>query len=262
MENTLAVYVSSFDGCSDLWDTFFMMLDKYWPDCDYNIYLVNNEKPFSHNKTKVINTGPEINWFNRTLKSLASINEKYIIFMLEDYFISKTINNEDIDEIIHFMDINYAYYYQLSKGNTKSKDKVRTSVSSKTEYPVSLQPAIWERQVLIEILKEIDGDTPWDVENYFINKYEKSNEIIPGVYHDTRDLLGYKNGVLRGKWIPATLKYYKNLGIDIDTGNREVMSNHKMRKYKLAVFFHKKMPKSIKRVGKKILKVFHFDYLR
>ena len=262
MNNTiLAVYVSSCDVCSDLWDTFFSMIDRFWPDCCYPIYLINNEYPFKHDGVHVMNTGAEVNWFYRTILSLNNLREKYIMFMLEDYLISKQIKNEMIDEILNFMDSNEAYYYQLSVGNTGSKSDLRTQVSARTNYPVSLQPALWQREKFLDILNGIIGKTPWDFEYYFTQKYQDKTDIIKGVYHDTRDILGYKNGVLRGKWIPSTLDYYKELGISIDTGNREIMSATRMRKYRIAEFIHKNFPRSVKRVGKKILKLLHFDYL-
>ena len=263
MENTsFAVYVSSYDGCADLWDTFFSMIDRFWPNCGYPIYLINNEKVYNHEGISVVNTGPEINWFNRTINSLSDLNEKYSMFMLEDYLISKKIENETIDEILSFMELNQAFYYQLSVGNTKSREKMRTIVSAKTSYPISLQPAIWEREKLLLILKQINGKTPWDVENYFIKEYQGKKDVINGAYHDTRDILGYKNGVLRGKWIPSTIDYYRKLGILIDTGEREIMSAEKMKKYRLAGFIHKKAPKWLKKIGKKLLKTIHLDYLK
>lgn len=261
-ENKLAIYVSSYDGCSDLWETFFTLTDRFWPDCKYQTYLINNEKEFTHGDVKVLHTGPEVHWFSRTIRSLKMIDEEYIMFMLEDYFISKKIQNRDIDDILTYMDNNRAFYYQLSIGNTKSKEPICVNVSAKTNYPVSLQPAIWKREVLVEILEKINGKTPWDVENYFIQQYRGKTEVIPGAFHDTRDLLGYKNGVLRGKWILDTVKYYKKLGIEIDTGTREVMSSSKMMKYRIAAFTNHHIPEPIKSLSKKVLKVFHFDYLK
>lgn len=261
-DKRLAIYVSSYDGCSDLWDTFFSMIDCFWPNCIFPIYLINNTYSYIHKNVHVINTGAEKNWFYRAISSLRIIDEEYVLFMLEDYFISKKVENDTICEIMRFIERNNVYYYQLSTGNTNSKEDIRTAVSAKTSYPVSLQPAIWKREKLLSILIQINGETPWDVENYFICKYKNEDGLIPGVFHDTRDILGYKNGVLRGKWIRTTLNYYKKKGITINTGNREVMSNMKMMKYRIAGFVHKNAPKTIKIICKKIISVLNFDYLK
>jgi len=262
MVNRLAVYISSFDGCSDLWGTFFYLFDCFWPDCAYPIFLINNEKNFTHKKAQVIRTGPEIHWFDRNIRALRQLDEKYIIFLLEDYLLSKTVTNSDVEEILDFMDQNDIFYYQLSVGNTKSKDPKRVNVTAETNYPISLQPAIWRRDELLHILEEINGKTPWDVEHYFVEKYKEKTGAIAGAYHDTRDLLGYVNGVLRGKWILDTLKYYKRLGISIDTGNREVMGKGKMLKYRVAAFVNRHVPTGVKNILKSFLSAMHFDYLK
>lgn len=81
--------MSSYDGCSDIWDVFFDIWEKFWEDCHYPVYLVTNEKNYSRKNVIVLKTGKEINWFFRTIASLEQMKEKYVLFMLEDYFLSK-----------------------------------------------------------------------------------------------------------------------------------------------------------------------------
>lgn len=140
INDTLAIYVNSYDGSSDLWDTFFKIYDKYWSECPYHIYLVNNEKIYIHKNVKVINTGSEVDWFHRAIKSLDSIDSKYILFMLEDYFISKVYKQDEIDSILNFIKTNKIFYYQLSPKFLKKEDIL--PVHEHDEYPISLQPAI------------------------------------------------------------------------------------------------------------------------
>lgn len=260
--NKIAIYVSSYDGCSDLWNTFFNLFDTFWPTCDCPIYLVNNEKNFEHKNVNVIHTGTEINWFHRTIESLESLENEYVLFLLEDYFLSKHINNEDIEEIVSFMCEKDVYYYMLSKRADQPKEKIRYAVDATTRYAISLQPAIWNRKKLLEILYEINGQSPWDFEIYFSEKYKGKTGTIEGVYYDTRDILGYKNGVLRGKWIPATLKYYKKLGITIDKGTREQLPLKTVLKYNIATWVSRNFSTDFKEWIKKFLKKINFDYVR
>lgn len=262
MKNKFAIYVSSFDGCSDLWKTFFHLFDTFWADCDYPIYLVNNEKEFEYKKVRVIHTGAEVHWFHRTIKSLESIEDEYILFLLEDYFLSKNIMKRDIDEIVSFMQAEAVYFYRLSESDVKTNEKVRHSVDASTKYAISLQPAIWNRKKLLEILYEINGQSPWDFELYFSEKFKGKTGVVEGVYYDTRDILGYKNGVLRGKWIPATLKYYKKLGITIDTGKREKLPLKTVLKYSIATWVSRNFPSDFKDSIKKFLKKINFNYVR
>lgn len=152
--NRLSIYISSFDGYSDLWDTFFVIFDKYWENCSYEIYLVNNTKLFEHKKVNVIHTGNEISWFDRTIRSLQEINTEYILFMLEDYYISKPINEMIVEEILDFIEEDGIYYYRLSPHIPPKRNGKYSKVKVGSKYPISLQPGIWKREKLIEILKK------------------------------------------------------------------------------------------------------------
>lgn len=258
----LAIYISSYDGCSDLWDNFFKIFDKYWKNCSYNVYLINNEINYKHNDVITVNTGPEINWFNRTIKSLEEITEEYILFFLEDYFFSKEILEDDIEEIIDFMKKNNVFYYQLSERSDINKKEKRILANSKYNYPISLQPAIWNKNEFLKVLKEINGKSPWDFEYYYLNKYPKDYGNINGAYYDSRDILGYKNGILRGKWFRKTLKFYHKLGIDLDIGNRDKLSVFSELKYNIACWCSNHLSNNLKEKIKKFLKKVKFDYLK
>lgn len=259
----LAIYVSSYDGCSDLWNTFFEIFDTFWSKCNFPIYLVNNQKPYEHKNIKVISTGAEVHWFDRNIRALEEVKEEYILFMLEDYFISKNINNNEFYKIVQFMQSHNSFYYQLSfNGEISRKDSKIIQVNSHIKYPISLQPAIWNKEYLLKILKNINMESPWDFENYFKKKYEETVGVISGAFCDMRDILGYKNGVLRGKWIPTTIKYFEKKEIYIDLGEREQLSKRDEFKYMISSWVSYHVPENIKRIIKGCLKAFHIDYLR
>lgn len=261
MTQELAIYVSSFDGYKDLWDNFFRLFDIYWPECSVKIYLVSNEEDYVRKNVTVLKTGLEKNWFYRTKTSLKQVTEPYILFMLEDYLISKEIQERDILEIISFMKENNIYYYRLSKSKLKEKGERIIGIPASTAYPISLQPAIWERKQFIRFLDDINKCSPWDFEKYFVEKYRNDMERIQGVCYDNRDLLGYKNGVLRGRWIPSTLKYYRKRGIIIDTNKRSILSKQKDLKFQISDIVSGCFSYEVKEKIKKILKVLHIEYL-
>lgn len=257
----ICVYVSSFDGYSDLWDTFFYIFDHFWWNCTYPIYLVNNKKSFSHDKVEVIHTGDEKCWFDRTIRSLERLDEDYVLFMLEDYFISKPIDETIIDEIVELMEEKSFFFVRLSKSEIKKSGFAYQRVPSSSGYPISLQPAIWNRKKLIRFLYEIKGESPWDFEYYFNNCSFGKEQFVPGVLNDNRDVLGYRNGVLRGKWIPSTLRYYKKLGIAIDTSNRKVLSLKESIRYTVANLVSITFPKRLKKSIKTFLSKINFNYI-
>lgn len=266
--NELAVYVSSYDGSSDLWGPFFDLFQRFWPDCDFRVYLVNNQLPYEREGVDVLSSGKEIDWFDRTLRTLRQVDSEYVMFLLEDYFLSKTVRNADVHKIIETMRRDDVFYYRLSltSGAKPSDDGEPIKIRKGSSYSISLQPAIWNRAALIKALEEIDGKTPWDFEYYFNDIHEaipsaEDDAYIAGVLYDTRDILGYKNGVLRGRWIPETLNHYKRMGIRIDEGNRERLSVFDEAKYRLSDYLSRHMGEGVKSKIKLLLERLHIRYI-
>ena len=42
----VAFLIVSCDRYSDLWEAFFTLLSKYWPDKNFHTYLLSNKKKF------------------------------------------------------------------------------------------------------------------------------------------------------------------------------------------------------------------------
>lgn len=263
----LSIFVDSYDGNKDLWKNLFDVFDYFWPNCPYDRYLVTNSESFSRKKINVIKTGEEVNWFSTTLNALKQIDTKYIWFFLDDYYLSKMISNDDIEEIINYMDNNDIFFYRLSLRSDLDKKYIRHQITGESVYAINLQPVIWNRENFIsklEMLQTLGCKSPWDFERYFINYFEnkKSKEIISGIIYDTRDIMGFKNAVIQGKWVRHVIKFYKDeFGIILDIGSRECMSY-------FAEFFDYVKTKGnnfisykTKKKMKKILKCFGFKFM-
>ena len=265
----LAIYVSSYDGCKDVWDTFFSIFHTYWPDCCYNVYLINNEAEYCREGVKVIHTGEEINWFSRTIQSLSALHEDYVVFLLEDYFLSKRVSNDEMASIVSMMDRDGIFFFRLSLPGTQSLSQSgcqSKQVELGSNYAISLQPAIWNRKALLRYLLQIDGASPWDFEYYFnSHKHElpsdDSGKYVKGVLYDSRDLLGYKNGILRGRWIPSTLSYFKKHGIEIEQGDRPSLSFGESLRYSASLQARKLLPAGTRATIKKALVSLKIKYV-
>lgn len=231
----LAIFIDSFDGNSDVWPVFFKIYDKFWKDCIFSRYLVTNNLDFDTGNLKVIKTGNEKNWFHMSIKGLEAIPNKYILFLLEDYGISRCLANEDVSSIVLRMEEDDVFYYRLTSPDNFPNKKTFLEVPESTNYPISLQPAIWKKDSFLSFLKTLYAEglkTPWDFEKFFIDKYKDGDPsvFIEGIRYDSRDLMGYQNLIIQGKWDPRVLRRYKKLGLTIDIGSREKMSGR-------AVFF-------------------------
>lgn len=266
-KNRLSIFIDSFDGNSDIWPSFFTVFNRFWPNCSYPRYLVSNYKDCNEKGITVIKTEEDKKWIPCTLRAIKKIETKYIFFLLEDYFFSKTINEEDIEEILDYMDEHDIYFYRMSYRSDLDKSKIRQPIKADPPYVINLQPVIWKRNIFEKYLSELSEkgvSSPWDFERHFIEFYQSHNDsdFVPGVMYDTRDLMGYKNAIIQGKWVRKVIKYYdKNTDIRLNIGGRpllsvkeEMMDNLKQKGHKLFSFStRKKMKKILSKIGIKFM---------
>lgn len=212
----MAIVIISYDGYSDLWDDFFNLFNKNWKDNKYNLYLVNNIKKVSYEGVKIINTDIEDQWSIRTKKALESIKEKYILLLVEDYFIADKVNSEQIEEILKFVIENDVLYYKFKMANFSKAiiNKIKNNnnlyeIPENLEYGISLQPAIWEKNYLLNLI---------GTENYNAWKFELdrisdmkigSSKSIERHYFDNRNVLNICHMVVQGQLLPNALKTLK-----------------------------------------------------
>lgn len=245
LKNNIAILVNTFDGYSDLWDIFWDIFDKYGANCPFVKYLVSNEKEYIRPGIINLKVGKETNWFERTIKAIKKVKEEYFILFLEDYFPSKVINFEEIIRITYRMKEENIFFYRLSIRNGLPPNKKFIEIAEGSDYPITLQLAIWNREAFEKIINELYSkgcSSPWDFETCLKNDYRYCPPIdgkLTGIRFDTRDIIGYKNGVLRGKWFPDVRLFYSRQGIDFSKSDREIMSFYQLIRYKAICFISK-----------------------
>ncbi|OMF21223.1 hypothetical protein [Paenibacillus sp. FSL H8-0259] len=225
----MAILVVSCDAYADVAEYFFPLYYKYWSDSPFPVYFVNNTLSKDYGQTvTVINAGNEKDWSGRVKLALGQIKEKYILFMLEDYYIGKHVNSKKISEALNIMDSEKIVYYRITnqpKGKSEYKKyKYLSPIADNQAYGVNLQAAIWEKEFFEKSLGDIDCSA-WAVEiNHLKKVKDKFSGNIKGCVIDTREIIDIHNGVIKGKWVPKTLKYFEKNGFSIDKGARGVLS--------------------------------------
>lgn len=121
------------------------------------MYLANNVRQPEYQGVPVINYGEEAQWSTRTRIAVEQLKEPYICLLLEDYFIGAMIDNNMIAEALDLIKQDGIRYYKLnnfSRVNTKRYKNIDYlyTIPENMEYGISLQPAIWKREYLLELL--------------------------------------------------------------------------------------------------------------
>ena len=238
MENAV-VMVLSFDKYSDLWPVYFDCVKTYW-HVNMLTYLVTNEKNPYYENVQVITTGPEISWSYRTRKAVEAVDAKYILLMLEDYFVTSEVTDESISSLISFMDkvnADYLRIYPFPEIHFKDTGECGIHrVPEKSLYGVNLQASIWKKDYLLKLL-EGNGFSAWEFEAR--QKNGTATQIKGNLY--TVDYAPFEmvNGVLQGKWYMPSVKNLEAHGIYVDTSNRAVLPWNKEVVYRIKIIFRK-----------------------
>lgn len=223
----LTILIVSYDGYMDMWPMFFKCMHDNWTDCPYEVVLANNEASFEFDKVRVIHCGKDAQWSTRTRKALESISSKYVCFLLEDFFISKTVKTNEIKDVLQTMDSYSVKYYKLmslSKIKTQyfNKERGERIIPSNLKYGISLLAAIWDRNYFLDLIGKEDYN-PWRFEIDRNNEAEVADDTVYGIYNE-RNLLNICHMVVQGKYLPSSLKKMKNNGYNIPFEARGVHS--------------------------------------
>ena len=209
--NKLSVLVCSYDKVHDvleLWDNYTF---KYFKELNkkYKIFYGLN---FSNkNNSKLINKNilfsNTFDWGLSMQNWLKQIESKYLLILLDDQLIKKmsylklkTIMNDMENENIKFASISYGVQIIQKFINKKVVYKGKIPVS---KYSINLQPAIWEKNFLQKLLKNVKN--PWDFELTSSKKYKV--KFFKSYYYIAKDIVFFEQYIERGKVYPK--RFYK-----------------------------------------------------
>lgn len=227
----MTIVFIGFDGYSDLWDDCFKLFNLFYKDNPYRTLFINNVKEVSYPGIETLHAGKDAEWSKKVQLAIKESNTPYICLLLEDFFVGKTIDNLEINKAIELIKKDNLKYYKLANLSraVKNRDvqykdyKYLHIIPEDDEYGVSLQAAIWDKEYLKELLGG-DNYNAWIFEFNRVKEAEgKTNTAKEGCVFDERNIFNLKHGVIQSKYLPATIKYFKKIGIDLNV-QRQVMS--------------------------------------
>ena len=163
-KNELSIFISSWDGYSWIWDSFFYFFDKYWKDCPFQLYLSTNQFTFNFKDLIVLKTD-STNWSNMLIDNLNKVKSNYILYLQDDFLLQRVVKTEDIYEALRISKIVDADYVKLNDREMSRRwvrnIKIR-QIKDRCGMIVHLQAAIWRRESLMNLLKP--KESPWEFE--------------------------------------------------------------------------------------------------
>jgi len=199
LEN-LAVLIPSCDKYAEAWPGFFKLLDKYWPQLDNKIYLIGGKEKYERENLFNISILNEKSWSDNVLQALENIEEDYVMIFLEDYYITKPVDQEKLVRFFEIMKQEGAANLVLAPSGEYLKKHPDESgvayMNLKQLYRTSLQAVIWKKEILKKLLKS--GESPWEFELVGTLRTHEMNESFMIV---TKDMpIPYFGVIRKGHW--------------------------------------------------------------
>ena len=234
----IAVLVLSCDKYRDAWAPFFDLFHKFWNACPYPVYLGTNEASFERENVKVIHTGKPADWSTDTRKILSHIPEKYIILLLEDYFLLDRVDQEWLKECIDFTEKNNAAFMRIASFRKDHEPMYAFDAATYQKrfgitrldapFRVNLQAGIWNKDDLLALLQ--DGESPWQFEvNGSIRSRAYKKAFLGITESSEKDIISGPipylcTAITKGTWMRETIALCKKEKITIDLSQRPMES--------------------------------------
>tara|TARA_B110000444_G_scaffold170062_1_gene158920 strand:+ start:115 stop:834 length:720 start_codon:yes stop_codon:yes gene_type:complete len=213
MKASLIVYTHS--DVADCTEVFFKEMDQYISDRK-KILFIDKNIPNIPSDYDIKYYNDSENYNKRLIECLTSIEDEFVFFHHEDMFLYDTPDLKKVDEYTtklkneddkHFIKL-------ITGGNGIARKDVDypelIHCDGTFDYIFSIQPTIWKRSSLIDLLKFTPGNTIWEIE-LNAQQYCRSNKIFGysvfdgskkrGMSHWDNNVYPYiATAVVKGKW--------------------------------------------------------------
>jgi hypothetical protein len=218
--NSIAVLIVSCDNYADLWDPFFDLFRRFWPDCPFPVYLLSNYKRCEAPGVITIDVGEDHAWSDNLLNGLNRIKEEFVFMWIDDLFLLEKIDTESLLRVCNeFIKVegNYIRLNPTVKADTRFNEYFGL-VSTGTIYRTSTVLSLWRKEVLRELLRE--GESAWDFEIHGTVR----SDVYDGFFAAWRSCFTIVNGVIKGKWQRKAYKKIRTFCPNAALDRRRIMS--------------------------------------
>ncbi len=260
----LAIVGIFYDGYYDIWEDFLELFEKFWPNCPYEKYIVNDIKDLEFPKDygfKVIHAGKDAEYSKRVQTAVSQIDADYLLLVLEDFFVGNPVSNQKIADILSFVESEGIKYYSMpledfqwvNKRPQYKNFKGLERLSPKDEYTICCQPAIFKKDFLRQCIG-VSNYNAWVFEGvYTKSKYAHTEEFLNGTCVDNSNPLQMYHGALQSKMLPKTVEHFASVGYTFKN-KREILSSKQIKKHDFKKLIKKTLPIWAQNFLKKVFK--------
>jgi hypothetical protein len=233
--SSLPVLVVSCDRYADLWRPFFQLFWRRWPDCRGPVFLGSNYATYDDPRIQPLRIGEDVTWAAGLRSMLDAISAEYVIVMLEDFLLMRTVDNERIERLVDI-----AVSEQLGCLRLYSIFPPATAVARYPElgsfapgesWRVTAQAAIWRVDTLRRFL--VPGFSAWDFEQVGTQMSDFMPDRIWGVREPA---LVYDHAIEKGRWRPQGIEICREADVVVDFSKRGTFTVVELQRHEQAGF--------------------------
>ena len=228
-QSNYTILVSSCDAYEDLWYPFFSLLKSKWKGVETHSIVLNTEaKKYSFDGLNILTyqlfkNKKKVKWGERLIKTLDMIDTKYVLFLLDDFFLSDEVREEEIDNCIMRMEDDESiavFYFAGGNGQNEIESDIPDYNIKKQDgkWRLNTQAAIWRRDLLKSYIKP--HESAWDWEIYGSQRSVRYAEKFYIRKPSAKKVFSYDvdwgGAIHRGKWTPYAIELCKSMNINID----------------------------------------------
>lgn len=251
MESSIPLIVSSCDKCCDLWQPFFYLIKKNWPDFNRKVYLCTDSKTFAYEGFDIacpLRMPSGSTWSENLMTLLKGMDEEYVLLMLEDFWLKENVNEEQLNQCEEIMMsdptigfICLVHQLDPSPDNPASEKYPNLIEYGRlTPYRVTTQAGLWRRDYLLRLLRI--HESAWWFEMFGSKRSRKF------AYHSfvvEKSVFSYDDGgvLFRGCYVEEYIKFFKDdNNVTINFIRRTDRKANLMSEVKDKFFFQKLSP--------------------
>jgi len=215
---SVAIVVSSCDAFFDAWRPFTFFFRKHWSDCPFRIFLIVNHLRVRSDLIRPIAVGPDRDWASNMEVALRQIEEPYVLYFQEDYFLLRPVLREQLAA-----DFAYAFRHDAASCCFYSRSQLERDftpvnerfgiVPRSSDGRTRLQVTLWKKEVLLSALRP--GESAWNME---ARASERTRDLLALSYLSRHNApIPYlMSAISRGLWTLEALTLCRDNDVRID----------------------------------------------
>ncbi len=244
------IIISTCGKYSDLWDANIHLLEENWPDRTGSTFLVTDDTvDRKYDSVRIVAAGPGTEITERLSKALMYVQAEYVVFLLDDYFLTKPISNAAVCRAIRFMQEEAVDYVRLVPASAHYIRRDHAAESEKYrgfyhrslesgEYKVNLTPGLWRTEFLKSTLKV--RRNAWE---YEVSLTRQAFDYGARIALSNHNEIPYLDVIRKGKVLRGANKYFKSN--PVYSSDRKVMKAHEEWKIALRTALRHYLPRGM-----------------